>query len=208
MPKLPEPPPVPALAAVPPDVVEIAAGTSLWRVYFQAGAHPTTWETFRSWGPTGSRFDPHEPPPALQPERAVLYAAGDVKTCIAEVFQDYRRVERARDAPALVGFATTRPLRLLDLTGVWPTRAGASGAIATGPHARAQRWARAIFAAYAGIDGMQYRSSMNGRGLCRALWAPAQSALPASPRLHRRLDDPVLYDTLRVACADIGYGLL
>jgi hypothetical protein len=208
MSKFPDPPPAATLASLSPEVHELPAGARLWRIYFQGGAHPTTWETFRAWGPTGSRFDPQEPPPSVQPHRCVVYTAGDVNTCLAEVYQAYRKVHRSRDAPALVAFATTRPLRLLDLTGLWPTRAGASGAIATGPHVRAQRWARAIYAAYPGLDGLIYRSSMNGRGVCHALWAPAKDAIPRSPLFHRRLEDPVLYDALRVACANIGYVLL
>lgn len=207
MPKLPDPPPPDRLGAIPPALTTLAADTQLWRVYYQGGAHPTTWEVFREWGPTGSRFDAHEPPPSSQPGRAVLYTAGDALTCLAEVFQDTRRVLRARGSPALVAFRTTRALRLLDLTGPWATRIGASGTIATGPHGRARRWARALFDAYPGVDGLLYRSSMNGQGLCQALWAPAREALPASPTLNRRLDDPLLFDTLRGACAKLGYRL-
>ena len=207
MPKLPDPPDVAALAAIPPAIATLAPSSQLYRIYFQAGPHPTTWDAFRTWGPTGSRFDPHEPPPCVQPDRAVLYAAGDLPTCLAEVYQDFRVVNRARAAPALVGFHPSRPLRLLDLTGTWITRVGASGAIATGPRDRARRWARALHAAYPDVDGLLYRSSMNGAGLCTALWSPAQDALPASPALHRRLDDPVLHATLRVTCAKIGYAL-
>ena len=147
MSKLPDPPPLAKLAAVGPEVYPLPADFRLWRIYFQAGPHPTTWQTFRAWGPTGSRFDPHEPPPRLQPDRAVLYAAVEGLTCVAEVFQDYRRVNRSRGAPALAAFRTTRPLRLLDLTGEWTTKIGASMAISTGPHERARRWARAFFAA-------------------------------------------------------------
>ncbi len=208
MAKLPEPPDAAVLTAIPPEIAVVTRTTQFYRVYFQGGQHPTTWETFREWGPTGSRFDAHDPPPSVQADRAVLYAAGDLDTCLAEVFQDLRVVHRTRGAPALVGFYPARPLRLLDLTGTWITRIGASAAIATGPHGRARRWARALHAAYPGVDGVLYRSSMNGKGFCQALWAPARGALPASPSLNRRLDDPVLFDTLRGACANIGYGLL
>lgn len=190
------------------ELHELPANTLLWRIYFQGGPHPTTWQSFREWGPTGSRFDPHEPPPALQPDRAVLYAAVHGLTCIAEVYQDYRRVNRTRGAPALVGFRTTRALRLLDLTGTWTTRVGASMALSTGPHDRARRWARAFFAAWPDVDGVWYGSSMNGHQPCAALWAPARDALPPHPELHRRLDDPVLHSTLADACGRLGYALI
>lgn len=205
MPKLPEPPPVADLVALGPEVRTVPAEALLWRVYFQGGAHPTTWDAFREWGPSGARFDPHEPPARSQPDRAVLYTAMDGLTCFAEVFQDHRRVHRSRGAPALVAFRTTRPLRLLDLCGNWTTRAGASSAICSGPRARARRWARAFWEAWPDLDGLLYASSMNGHALSEALWGRARDALPARPAFHRRLDDPVLHSTVLDACARLRY---
>jgi len=54
----------------------------------------------------------------------VLYAALEATTCLAEVFQRRRSIDVGRREPWLVGFETGADLRLLDLTGVWPTRAG------------------------------------------------------------------------------------
>src|SRR4051812_6110554 len=77
------------------------------------------------------------------------------------VGQGKRAVNLDRAEPWLVAFDTARALRLLDLTGPWPTAAGASMAISTGLRARAQRWSRIIYAAYADLDGLRYPSSMH-----------------------------------------------
>jgi hypothetical protein len=39
------------------------------------GVHWSRWDQLRSWGPVDSRWDPHPPPPADQPDAAVLYAS-------------------------------------------------------------------------------------------------------------------------------------
>lgn len=207
MPKFPEPPPAAVLAALGPDVHVLPAGTELWRVYFQGGRHPTTWDRLRAFGPTNARFDPHLPPPRVQ-DRKVLYGASDGPVCVAEVFQETRVIDRAANDPALVGFAVTRALTLLDLTGVWPTRAGASVAINSGTRLRAQRWARAIYEAFPALDGIHYASSMFGNASAVALFERAEDALPDFPFLHRRLDDPLLDGVLRNVAARIGYLLL
>lgn len=77
------------------------------------------------------RFDPHLPPPRVQ-DRGVCYTAFDLPTAIAEVFQETRAVNLRRGAPWLTAWLPSRPLRLLDLTGLWPLRNGASHAINTG----------------------------------------------------------------------------
>lgn len=209
MAKLPEPPGADALAArTPPEVRVVASGTLLWRLYFRGGAHPTTWSRFRSFGPTpAGRFDHHEPPPRGQ-ERAILYAALAGPTCLAEVFQDTRVVDRRRSEPWLVAFELARPLELLDLTGAWPTRAGASMALATGPRPRARRWARAIYAAYPQIHGLLYPSSMDASRPALALFERARPALPRQPRLHRALAEPPLLVPVRSAAARLGYRVV
>src|SRR2546426_6779076 len=89
--KFPEPPPSADLAArIGPEVKPIPPGSVLWRVYFRGGPHPASWNQFRTHGPVSSgRFDHHDPPPHGQ-ERAILYAAAEGPTCLAEVFQDTR----------------------------------------------------------------------------------------------------------------------
>ena len=99
-------------------------------------------------------------------------------------------------------------LQLLDLTGTWPTAAGASMAIASGPRARARRWSQAIHSAFPGVDGLLYCSSMNANQPCVALYERARKAMPASPLHNRLLTDPNLLTTLKNACADLNYLLL
>ena len=127
MAKLPDPPGPDVLRAIPlgKHTHGLAKGTWLWRIYDAAGPHPTTWSTLRTFGPCGSRFDHHQPPPHEQ-ARAILYAGTDlraVRTCLAEFFQTTRAVDRTRHEPWLVGFTLTASVMLLDLRGVWPTRA-------------------------------------------------------------------------------------
>lgn len=209
MPKFPEPPEPGELAArVAPALRTLPAGTLLWRIYFRGGAHPTAWSRFRSFGPVPSgRFDPHEPPPRAQ-ARAILYAAQEGPTCLAEVFQDTRVIDRRRHDPWLVAFAPRHPLDLLDLTGAWPTRAGASMALCTGPRPRAQRWARAIYGAYPSIHGILYPSSMDGNRPALALFERAEAALPRHPRLHRALGEAPLRAAVVNAGARLGYRVV
>lgn len=207
MPKFPPPPPVPELALVAPDRVVVPAGTELWRIYLRGGAHPTLWNMMRSFGPTSGRFDPHRPP-ARDQERRVLYCAEHGPTCLAEVFQDTRIIDRRARDPWLVAFRLERDVTLLDLCGTWPTRAGASMAINTGPRARAREWARAIHSAYEQVEGVRYPSSMCGNRASVALWERGETALPDVPVFHRPLVDPGLLTPLKNAAAELGYGLI
>jgi len=205
--KFPEPPPAAELARVPPALKRLPAGTWAWRVYRRGGRHPTLWDRLRDFGPTAARFDHHLPPPRVQ-ERAILYAAGHGPTAIAEAFQDTRLIDRAARDPWLVGFRLARPLTLLDLTGPWPTRAGASMALATGPRPRARRWAQAIYDAYPDLDGLYYPASMHGNRPALALTDRARPAIPPRPEFHRPLADPALLRMLEKVAFDLGYGLV
>lgn len=206
MPKFPEPPAAAELAEIEPDWWVLPAGSLLWRLYFRGGRHPTFWNTLRSYGPTQSRFDHHLPPPHVQ-ERSILYAANEGAICFAEIFQDTRLIDRTARDPWLAGFLLNHSLRLLDLTGIWPTRAGASMAISTGARPRAQRWSRAIYEAYPEARGLHYASSMYRNRSCIALYERGAEALPAAPEFHRPLRDPALLPVLRRVAKDIGYGL-
>ena len=140
MPKFPNPPPVERLVELGADQRVVPDGTALFRVYFRGGDHPATWNGFRHFGPIPSgRFDHHLGPPRLQ-SRGILYVAWHPRTCLAEVFQAKRRIDVLSRSPLLVGFEVVRPIPLLDLTGFWPARAGASTAISSGPRVRAQAW--------------------------------------------------------------------
>jgi hypothetical protein len=190
------------------DVSTLAAGTICWRVYRAGGPHPGTWNAFRSHGPTATgRFDHQEPPPHDDPSRSIFYAALDAVGAIAESFQGARLIDRRRQAPWLVGFELAEAVELLDLTRLWPTRAGASQAIATGRRATAQAWSRAIHRAYPEIAGLRYRSSMAGGSHNLALYERALPAIPPHPATHLPLTHPGLSLPLARIAARLGYGL-
>lgn len=191
MARLPLPPTIEALAAISPAWRVLPAGALLWRVYFHGGPHPTTWKTFRTFGPTGARFDHHTYPKREQ-NRGILYAAQRSLTCFAEVFQRAGVVDLTTNAPFIVAFRTTAPLRLLDLSGHWPTVAGASMAINSGSHARARAWSRIIYATYPETQGLWYCSSMDENAPCVALYERAADAMPVTPSFHAPLADPRL----------------
>jgi hypothetical protein len=199
--KLPEPPSGYELAEhVAADVETLSAGVLLWRVYFRRGSDPSAWNRFRSFGPVATgRFDHHDPPPHDQ-GRAILYAALEGPTCLAEVFQETRVIDRNRNHPWMVAFAIESPLDLLDLTGNWPTRARASMAINTGP--------RPIYDAYPQLHGILYPSSMDANRPAVALFERARPAMPARPRFHRALAAPPLLVPISNAAARFGYAVV
>lgn len=207
VPKFPEPPSAAAWVETSPERRILPSGFLLWRLYFRGGKHPTLWDVFRSYGPTRSRFDHHLPPASLQ-ERSIFYGAEHGSTCLAEVFQESRIIDRASRKPWLVALRLGRDLELLDLTGDWPTRAGASMAINSGPRPRAQRWSRAIYDAFPTVDGLYYSSSMAANRPALALYERAVSAMPSAPAFHRPLSDPALLTLLRNVARDLGYLLL
>jgi hypothetical protein len=208
---LPEPDParVAAAAVTADDTVVLPAGSRLVRVHCLAGAHPVAWDGFRSYGPTTSRFDHHVPPPAVQ-DRAIAYVTygeGAFVAGLGEFFQHGERagpIDRSRCRAAVTAFDTTRDLVLLDLHGGWVTRAGGNQAITSGPREPTRRWARAVYDAHAGVDGVAWRSSVWGPGRCAALWERAADALPAAPAATRTLDDPLLAAAVADAAARLG----
>lgn len=205
MPKFPEPPPRSDLVRLGPQLRWLPVGTELWRVYFRGGNHPQVWSGFRSFGPVRTaRFDHHLLPPHEQ-DRGILYCAADAQTCLAEVYQETRVIDTAGREPWLVGFALTAELALLDLSGNWPTIAGASMAINSGLRPRSRRWSQAIYQAYPGVHGLWYCSSMNANRPALALYERAEQALPPTPFFHRALADPLLLTPLRNVAFRLGY---
>lgn len=206
--RLVPPPPVATPSGIPPEIHTLPAGAVLWRVYFRAGAHPGRWNRFRSFGPTGARCDHHPPPRRRHRTRSILYASDSGPTSLAEVFQDTRVIDRSTDTPVLAAFRIVEDLQLLDLTGAWPTRAGASMAINSGPRGIARHWSRTIYAAYPEVQGLRYASSMHANQPAFALYERARSALPPSALMDLPLSDPGLAAPLAEAAIRFGYALV
>jgi len=113
-----------------PDTRIFCAGTSLARVYFATGERPSRWNSFRHWGPaTASRFDhrlTRTPNGQGCAQARGVYSCGPSgMTCLAEVFQQTRVIERATGAPSWAAFTLDRDVLLLDLTGEFANRMGA-----------------------------------------------------------------------------------
>jgi len=196
--ELPPPPAIGELRKLGPEIHVLPGGTLLWRVYFRAGPYPSTWNAFRHFGPTDARFDHHDPPPAVHAGRAILHGADAGPTCLAEVFQTTRVIDRRHRIPHLAAFELDAPLSLLDVTGAWVTRAGGNMAISSGSRVRSREWSRAIYDAYPKLQGIRYASSMNAnqcRGSLRASpnrssggsWSrpPSRSPWPRDAHLPR-----------------------
>lgn len=212
MAKFPGSPGVAALRRIDPSTTTIAAGRRLARIYYSRGEHPVRWNEFRHYGPVNARWDHHLPDANGAPKaqgRSVYYAASDAKTCLAEFFQTTRRIDRARQAPWLVVFELTRPFELLDVTGDFATRMGASMAIHSGSRARARSWARDLYVAFPEAQGVLYCSSMNAGQPAIALNDRAEKVdpFPRHPLFNRALADDVMLDPLKHAAAKLGYAL-
>ena len=213
MAKLPRRPDSERLRRLAPEIVTLGPETVLHRIYSRGGDHPTLWNAFRRFGPLTSRFDHHETDADGAPrpqERAILYAALDVPSAFAEVFQhNGRRINRRRREPWLAAFRLGTPLELLDLCDTFALRAGASMKLHTDTVLVAQRWSRAFHAAYPGIDGVRYPSSLTGRP-CIALYERAEPALAerAELRFNRALADPALQEVIRRVADQIGYAIV
>lgn len=179
--------------------------SAMLRVHATVGSHALPWNQLRHYGPLSARFDPHPPPPRKHREFAVQYAAADLETALAEVFQLTRTVPAdGAGRPYLTIWQPTRPVRLLDLTGLWPVHNGASQLIASGPHTSCRAWAHAIASHPAAVDGLHYRSTMTGRATV-ALFLPAANTYPERPLLSLPLDHPGLIGAVHAAALRIGY---
>jgi hypothetical protein len=213
VPKFPDPPGADAVRRIAPAVRTLTKGVSLARIYFTGGEHPTRWNEFRHYGPTNARFDHHLAGARGEPgtqDRSILYCARAADTCLAEVFQETRRINRTRRAPWLAVFVLAREVELLDLTGSYPTRVGASMAINTGHRGRARAWARTFYETYPTLHGLYYPSSMNGNEPAIALNDRLERAgcIPDYPEFNRALADDALLDVLKHSAHQLGYGLL
>ena len=182
------------------------------RIYFRGGAYPTQWQAFRYFGPTAARFDHHLPAAdgvgQIQ-DRGIFYASHDATTCFAEVFQaPVRLIDRKRHNPWLVVFVLQSDLHVLDLTGKFAVRVGASMKLASGPIADSRNWSRGFYEAYPDILGIQYPSSLTNAPVV-ALYERADNGriIPLTPVFHRALNDPAMLSIVINVADDLGYGL-
>lgn len=208
---LPPPPDLRAVGVRPEEIHAVPAGQVWARVHMTTTAHAAPWNAMRVNGPR-ARFDPHPAgPPTDHPGVGVWYGSRSILACLAEVFQATRVIDRHAGGPHLTTVEFTRPLNLLDLTGqgagAWPVRAGTSYALSTAPHADSQQWARAIAAAFPHLDGLLYLSKYSNQPSA-ALFTPALSAMPATPRSSRPLSDLALTPRLARAARTLGYTLI
>ena len=205
--KLPRRPIRPVPDPVGAERVELRTDRPLFRVYRAAGRHATTWGRFRSFGPARvGRFDHHPLPRAEHRDRRILYAAFDVKTAIAEAFGDERLIDRRRDEPYLARFRLVDRVLALDLSTDWPTRAGASQALSSGPRPTSQAWSRASWEDLDGIAALLYASSMRGGGTNVAFYERAEPAFPRTPDRTLPLSLPALERDLIRFATELGYA--
>jgi hypothetical protein len=217
MARLPRPPEAAALRALlrpSEDIVAVSPATRLVRIFAARSAHPQQWNSFRRAGPLPhARFDPQPPTPDGKPSAesglGVLYFGLSVRTSLAEVYQASSTVDRVTRGPYLVVLRPRRTLRLLDLSGLWPTRAGSSQEISSGPKRTTQEWARAIRAAHPDLDGLWYRSSMDSGDPAVCLWdPPSADTLPDHPDVLLPLSHAGLDLPLARVCDELNYTLI
>lgn len=201
------PPHPPATFQTRPEDVLTVEHAELARIVFAASRFPLRWGEMRTWGPhPRCRWDPHPPPSGQHPGCGVLYTADSLLTCAAEVFADTRVIDTRSDMPILQVWEATRPLRLLDLTGTWALRNGASVSLDSAPRSTCRAWARAIKEQLLDVDGLRTRSTMTGEDMT-VLFSPAQDSLPTLPRDTAPLADATLYALLVALAPEIGYEI-
>lgn len=193
---------------VPPVIKRLPAGTRVFRVYFRGGTHPSTWDHFRDFGPTGSRFDHHTLPKRLQ-RRAIMYVTmgkDAILTALAEVFQVTRHIDRSLNDPWLAAFDLSTPLPLLNTDSPWTIQAGGNMALNSGLRSRSREWSRCIYRSYPKVVGIAYPSSLTSKP-CAAFYERAASGVPSHPQLNLPLTHPALSSNLLVSAAQLNFTI-
>jgi hypothetical protein len=205
IPNAPRTPPQP-LIREPHDIADYTG--TLWRVHRTEGEHVLPWNTLRIYGPLPSmRWGPHPGPEPISAAEGVLYAAADVATSLAEVYQTTRVIDTRAGAPTLTAWQPQRRLRLLDLSGTWLLRNTASAALLAAPRSTCRRWARAIYTTWPELDGLYVPSTMTGRPNI-VLWNAAADSIPTMPSFSRPLAHPLVWSIAQAAATEIGYPIL
>lgn len=138
--------------------------------------------------------------------RAIYYASDSAAGAIVETFQDSRFIDRLDREPWIVAFELGDDFVGLDLTGAWPTLAGASQAISSGRRDIARAWSRLIWGEYEDLDGLWYPSAMAGGAHNLAAFERARPKIPDHPALNLPLAHPGLEADLNRIAATYGYG--
>ncbi len=205
LPKAPRTPPE-QLIREPEDGADFPG--TLWRVHRTEGEYVLAWNSLRTYGPLPSmRWDPHSGSEPGSRAEGVLYAAADVATSLAEVYQTTRVIDTRAGAPTLTAWQPERKLCLLDLSGTWLLRNTASAALLAAPRSVCRRWARAIYSTWPELDGLYVPSTMTGRPNI-VLWNAATNSMPAMPSFSRPLTHPLVWSIAQAAADEIGYGIL
>lgn len=192
------------LTMAPSDIYILRA--PLWRIHRSRGTHVLAWNALRTYGPLAAlRWDPHPSPCTEHPGLGVTYTALDIATCVAEVFQT-RRLIRADDAVQLTSWTPTRELQLLDLTGGWALRNGASYSLHAAPKSTCRAWAHAIRETWPDLDGLYVPSTLTGEPNV-VLFEPARDSFPTTPAFSRPLGSPAVFDVLDRIADRLGYRL-
>lgn len=203
LPKVPRTPPT-ALRRRPADLIQFQQ--PLWRIHRTQGEHVIAWNGFRTFGPVTARYDPHPDPQADHPGDGISYAATDLKTAVAEVFQSRRRVDTTTDAPYATSWTPLRPLDLLDLTHDWALFNGAAHSLAHASRPTCRRWSRAIHQAWPTLDGLWAPSTMTGRSMV-VLYEPASSAMPVYPDFSEPLSAAIVWSVVARVAGELGYAI-
>ena len=145
-----------------------------------------------------------------RPGYGIWYGAVSPRGGLAEAFQSARVIDRHRGDPYLTGLRFTRPLRLLDVSGIgegaWVTRVGGNHALDSAAHGRTQHWARTIYRAHEDLDGIIYRGRFAG-SVCIVVTERAADAFPALPVLSLPLSHPGLSGPIDSAAYQLGYTI-
>ncbi len=136
-----------------------------------------------------------------------MYAATDLGTAAAEVFQATRLVDTVSGVPHATAWQPARPLHLLDLTERWALRNGAAASLGSAPRSTCRAWARVIAATWTDLDGLWVTSTMTGHHSV-VLWNAAGDSFQIAPQFSRPLADPTLRAILsRIATKDLNYRI-
>lgn len=187
------------------DVFVCPVGSFLWKIHFTASEHLIPWNRLRTWGPLEkSRWDPHPPPPGEKAPLGSAYVAWDIRTCLAEVFQESQFVDTDLNTPYLTGFEAAREVNLAGLTDDWLLRVDSAAKVAYGPKAHTRAWARAIHETWPELDGLLAPSVMvGGRSSVTVLWN--DDVFPPRPGISVPLNSPAIAADIAREAAGISY---